>query len=515
MRELPAASLLDAAPCGLIVTAVDGTMLSVNATFCHWIGHDCADLIGKVRFAQLLSVGGRVFHQTHWEPLLQMQGSVAEVKVEVLHRDGRKLPMLLNATRRVHEGAEYQQYALIIVNDRHKYERELLKARNASRDLNEQLSRANRLKTEFLATLAHELRNPLAPIRNGLQILKSSRSADDHERTRAMMDRQVSHMVRLIDDLLDVSRIASAKVELRRSTITLQQVIDAALETSMPAIQAGQQQLAVALPPVPIHLDADLTRLSQVISNILNNAAKFTPADGRIDLTAEGHGASSKGSGPGQVIVRIRDTGIGISPDKLETIFDMFGQLESTLKRTQGGLGIGLALARTLTRMHGGSIAAESEGAGRGSTFVVRLPTIAAPASQSADDAAVSSPRAMRRLRVLVTDDMLDSAESIRLLLELEGHDVAIASDGRECLRQVEAFEPDVVLLDVGLPDIDGYEVARRIREQGARPVALVALTGWGSEDDRKLSAKAGFDRHFTKPVAMDALLSYLAERFG
>ena len=292
-------------------------------------------------------------------------------------------------------------------------------------------------------------------------------------------------------------------------------MVDAAVETSVPVIQAGGQQFTVALPPEPIHVDADLTRLSQVISNILNNAAKFTPVDGRIDLTAE-HRPSLEANAPGEVILRIRDTGVGIARDKLATVFDMFGQLETTLQRTQGGLGIGLALARTLTEMHGGSIAAESEGVGHGSTFVVTLPTIPAPAPLSGGDAHESSPRPTRKLRILVTDDMIDNAESIRLLLELEGHDVAIASDGRECLRQVAAFEPDVVLLDVGLPDIDGYEVVRRIRDQRrGGPVAIAALTGWGSEDDRKQSAKAGFDRHFTKPVAMEELLAYLAECCG
>ena len=321
-------ALYDEAPCGLLVTSRAGLVLRANATFCRWLGISADELVGRHRLQDLLTMGGKIFHQTHWVPLLQMQGSVAEVKVEVMHRDGRRLPMLLNATRRIHDGVEYQQLALIIVSDRHKYERELLKARNASRDLNEQLSRANRLKTEFLATLAHELRNPLAPIRNGLEILKSSREPDDLERTREMMDRQVSHMVRLIDDLLDVSRIASAKFELRKSTITLQQVVDAAVETSVPVIQAGGQQFTVALPPEPIHVDADLTRLSQVISNILNNAAKFTPVDGRIDLTAE-HRPSFEANAPGEVILRIRDTGVGIARDKLATVFDMFGQLET------------------------------------------------------------------------------------------------------------------------------------------------------------------------------------------
>ena len=502
-----AESLLDSAPCGLVLTDTDGTIRDVNATFCGWIGYDCAQLNGVLRFPQLLPVGGRVFHQTHWGPLLQMQGSVAEVKVEVMHCDGRRIPMLLNAVRHMHGSSERHQLALMIVSDRHKYERELLTARNKLREVNEQLSHANRQKTEFLATLAHELRNPLAPIRNGLQILKCALKPDEAARTRDMMERQLNHMVRLIDDLLDVSRIANGKLELRTAPVTLRQVVDAAVETSMPVIDAGRQRFVMSLADEPIYLDADLTRLSQVLSNILNNAAKFTPAGGEIALSVERDGSD--------VVLRIRDTGIGIAPDKVDQVFDMFGQVESTLERSQGGLGIGLALARTLTEMHGGRIRAESGGIGHGSTFVVRLPTIAPRAAPVVTTEQRAAGRTAK-LRVLVTDDMIDNAESIQLLLQIEGHDVEIATSGRECLEKATSFHPDVVLLDVGLPDINGYEVARRLRaDPHGKRMTLAAVTGWGSQEDRRLSASAGFDRHFTKPVAFEELIAFLAEKFG
>jgi len=361
--------------------------------------------------------------------------------------------------------------------------------------LYDELRDQDRRKDEFLATLAHELRNPLAPIRTGLEILKVAGEGERGRKLRDMMERQVGHMVRMVDDLLDVSRITRGKVELRRERVELRAVVDSALETSRPLIESAGHELRTDLPPEPLFLDADPTRLAQVFANLLNNAAKYTPAGGRIRLVAERDGA--------RVVVRVEDTGVGIPADMLPKVFDMFTQVGRSIDRAQGGLGIGLTLVQRLVAMHGGTIDAESEGPGRGSTFTVRLPLATVEeARQKAAAQGNGTSRAAASLRVLVVDDNIDGAESLSVLLQLSGHQTQAAHSGPEALAIAQNLGPDMVFLDIGLPGMNGYEVARRLRAMPdyARCV-LVALTGWGTEEDRRQARAAGFDHHLTKPV--------------
>ncbi len=367
------------------------------------------------------------------------------------------------------------------------------------------LRAADRRKDEFLAMLAHELRNPLAPIRNALYVFKRS-GADtlNTENLLSIMERQVDHLVRLVDDLLEVSRISHGKIELKKERCDLAGIIRHAVETSQPHIQAAGQRLTVELPSSPVTLDADPVRLAQVFANLLNNAAKYTKNGGSIWLKAERSGD--------EVIVSVRDNGMGISAEMLPRVFDLFTQSSRALGRAQGGLGIGLALARSLVHLHGGQIEARSEGPGRGSEFTVRLP-LAAGASQDETiegETTVASVPASHR--VLVVDDDRDVGDSLVMLLQLMGTDVRVAYNGEAALAAVAEFKPHLALVDIGMPSMDGYETARRIRliPEG-KDLVLVALSGWGGDNDRRRAMEAGFDHHFVKPMEFDALESLLA----
>jgi PAS domain S-box-containing protein len=371
----------------------------------------------------------------------------------------------------------------------------------------EALKRADRRKDEFLATLAHELRNPLAPIRSGLQILNLSRDPDIADEMRRMMERQLCHMVRLIDDLMDASRITNDKLTLRKERVSLWSVAETAVEASRPAIDAARHVLRLALPEEPVWLDADSTRLAQVLSNLLTNAAKYTPEGGCIELSAVRE--------DGEVLVRVTDTGLGIPAGMLADVFEMFTQVNRTLERAQGGLGIGLALVRRLVDLHGGTITAESPGLGEGSTFTVRLPLVDTRAGGTDPQmmpAATSARSPKSGCRVLVVDDNVDGAESLARVLEICGHETRTAHSGQEALDAARPFGPKVVLLDIGLPGMNGYEVAKRLRgEPSLNGVVLVALTGWGNEDNKRQSREAGFDFHLTKPVEVGVIENILA----
>lgn len=772
-RPLPSAeALFEQAACGLLVTDTNGRILRVNATFCGWLGYDATEIAELRHLQDLLSTGGKVFYQTHWAPLLQIQGSVSEVKLNMMHRDGHMVPMLLNAVRRHHEETSYLEVAVLIVADRHKYEQELLLARrNAeasvaahqiaqrelqeSRDvlslamrgarmgawshepksgkfwwsrelealagyaegrfantprgffelihpgdlmalneavdhavdsgddyvaefrfmhasgdwcwmegrgratydhhgepltiyglglditerkeaqtvllrqaaifehlsdaivitdlrgnitdfnvggermlgyrmreilgspvatflppedalrirretlsalaadgtwrgelpfvrrdgsrgvcetvvkplanargdiygavsinrditerkraeqqlkrLNLELSKADRRKDEFLATLAHELRNPLAPMRNVLEILRMKEFSDPQlSWSRDVFDRQLQHMTHLVDDLLEVSRITQGKLELRKQRLDLARAMQSAMEAARSTVQASSHHLSVTLPREALYLDADPTRLSQMILNLLNNAAKYTPPGGKISLTAEREGS--------EAVIVVRDSGIGIPHEHLDNVFEMFSQLAPALDRSQGGLGIGLALVRGLAELHGGSVAAFSDGPGTGSEFVIRLPLSqhnAVPATHTLPEA----PRAPG-LRVVVVDDNADAADSLAMVLELEDHEVRTAGDGIAALDLIAAFAPQAVILDIGLPLLNGYEVARRIRrlDHNGRDggILLIAVTGWGQQQDKQTALSAGFDHHFTKPVDPRELQRVLARR--
>jgi PAS domain S-box-containing protein len=371
----------------------------------------------------------------------------------------------------------------------------------------EALREADRRKDEFLALLAHELRNPLAPLRNGLQIMRlAAGDANAVAQARDMMDRQFGHMVRLVDDLLDASRISQNKMELRRARVLLADIVSSAVETARPAIEAAGHELIISLPPKPIHLEADLTRLAQVFSNLLTNSAKYTARGGKIWLAAEQCG--------GEVIVTVRDTGIGIPADALPRIFDMFSQVDRSIERSTGGLGIGLALVKGLVEMHDGTVTAASGGQDKGSTFTVKLPALgshAAPLSAASTDRAQAAGSPKRR--ILVVDDNRESASSMGMLLNLLGNEVRIANDGIEAVEAAELFRPEVVLMDVGMPRLDGYEATRRIREQPwGKTMTIVALTGWGQEGDKQQSRQAGCNAHLVKPVNLSDLEQLLAE---
>jgi PAS domain S-box-containing protein len=371
-------------------------------------------------------------------------------------------------------------------------------------EVHEVLREADRRKDEFLATLAHELRNPLAPIRNGLQVLRlAGNDRIAMEQARTMMERQLAHMVHLVDDLLDLSRISRGKITLRKERMELAKVVQQAVETSRPAIEQAGHELTVALPPGPIFVDADATRLAQVFSNLLNNAAKYTEHGGRIWLTVRRQGA--------EAIVAVRDTGVGIPAHMLAKVFEMFTQVDRNLERAQGGIGIGLSIVKRLVEMHNGSVEAFSGGHGMGSEFVVRLPVVLSilPDSGSREH----EPIGPSKRRILVVDDNRDAAVSLAMMLNLMGNETQTAHDGVEALELIPVFGPQVVLLDIGMPRLNGYDTARRIRaEAWGASIILIALTGWGQEEDRRRSHEVGFDQHLVKPVEPAALEKLLAK---
>lgn len=369
-----------------------------------------------------------------------------------------------------------------------------------------ELSEADRRKDEFLATLAHELRNPLAPLRNGLQIMKlAGGNAEAVEKSRSMMERQVGQMAHLIDDLMDLSRISLGKIVLQKARLRVADVVQDAVETARPLIEERGHELVVDVPPGPIYVDADRTRLAQVFGNLLNNAAKYTEKGGRIRVGV--------GREDGDVVVSVEDDGVGIPAHLLTRVFDMFAQIEGSLEKSQGGLGIGLNIVKRLVAMHDGGIVAESGGHGAGSRFVVRLPVALTVASAEPDGyASVQAARPARR-RILVVDDNRDGATSQAEMLTMLGNDARTAFDGAEAVAVAEAFRPGVILMDIGMPRLNGYEACRRIREQPwGRDVVIVAQTGWGQEDDQRKSREAGFDFHMVKPIDPAALERMLAE---
>jgi PAS domain S-box-containing protein len=375
------------------------------------------------------------------------------------------------------------------------------------------LREADRRKDEFLATLAHELRNPLAPIRNAVQVFRIKEVPDPQlQSARDIIDRQVQQMARLVDDLLDVSRITRGKIQLRKERIDLPAAVRSAVEAVRPLIDAQAHQLTITLPPQPVCLDADPIRLAQVVSNLLHNAAKFTEKGGHVWLTVEKQG--------GEIAISVRDTGIGIAAEHLPHLFAMFYQVVPALERSQGGLGIGLALVKGLVELHGGSAEARSGGPGKGSEVTVRLPVASSPQELEDSGKSGEDPKPggmMPRCRILIADDLPDSVESLAMILRLGGHDIQTARDGLEAVQAAATLCPDVIFLDIGMPKMNGYEAARSIRQHPwGRHIVLVALTGWGQEDDKRRATEAGFDHHLTKPVdavTLDKLLSLITPK--
>ena len=384
--------------------------------------------------------------------------------------------------------------------------RALLRMRKAEHERQKALDalrEADRRKDEFLAMLAHELRNPLAPIRNAVEILRLADDREVRERARELVGRQVQHLARLVDDLLEVSRITQRKVVMKRSPVKLSSVIDSAVETAKPGLDAADHRLEVKQPAEEIWLDVDAVRISQVIGNLLHNACKFTPREGRVLLEARREA--------GDLLVSVTDNGVGIAPEILPVVFDLFAQADRSLERSQGGLGIGLSLVKGLVEMHGGSVTATSRGLGKGSTFTFRLPVGDVKSVPEAKPAGVAP---ATRQRVLVVEDNIDSAETLQMLLTHIGHEVAVVNDGRAAVDAALSFRPNVILLDIGLPGVDGFHLARKLRSlpetSGAR---LIAVSGYGQERDREMSKAAGFDLHLVKPVDPQRLTAAIDAR--
>jgi len=509
----PADPFHDDAPCALLQSDADGLLLRANATACRWLGFAARELAGIVRVQDLMTVGARLFHHTHCQPLLQLRGSVGELQIDLRHRDGSRLPMLVNIVRREHAGQVRDEWALFMASERQSYERELRSARKAAedalaaqlcaerrlQDLNAALSAADRRKDEFLATLSHELRNPLAPMRSAVEVLKLKREGSSLDaRLLSVFDRQLHHLTHLVDDLMEVARITQDKMELRRAALDLGALARAAVCDTAGIMEGARHRLEVALPLGPVTIDADATRINQVVVNLLTNAAKYTPEGGQIVL--------SLCVEDGAAVLAVRDNGIGLPRHALATVFDMFSQLEPALERSRGGLGIGLSLVKGIVELHGGTIVAESSGEGCGSCFTVRLPL-----AQTMEMEAACEQAAPRPARVLVVDDNADAAEMLQVALELFGCEVRAVHSGEAALAAAAEFAPEVALLDIGLPDLNGYELARRLRATDhGRGMRLVAATGWGQEKDRQRAFDAGFDHHLTKPIDFERLRGVL-----
>ncbi|MES2920585.1 MAG: PAS domain-containing protein [Verrucomicrobiota bacterium] len=391
----------------------------------------------------------------------------------------------------------------IDLTERMRAESDLKASEERYRLLADELSEADRRKDEFLALLAHELRNPLAPILTGLDIIRQA--AGDSPMiltTRAIMERQVTHMVRLIDDLLDISRLSTGKMELRLARVNLKEVVDAAVETASPIIDSAAHQLTISIPAEPIYLTVDSTRLAQVISNLLINSAKYTPPGGHISLRIEWVGD--------EIAISVQDSGMGIPAESLSSIFGMFSQIDQSIGRRSSGLGIGLALVKGLVELHGARIDVASPGENAGSTFTVRLPVTARESAPPSPEAGSDRPPPTK-LRVMVVDDSRDAALSLATLLEIQGNDVRTAHDGLEAVEVAGQFRPDVIFMDVGMPGLSGYEATRRIRACGwGKTIRIIALTGWGKESDRDESKAAGCDGHLVKPIGLEALKEIL-----
>jgi PAS domain S-box-containing protein len=442
-------------------------------------------------------VDGGAVPQGGWTAERALRGETVRPGVEFSYRgdDGRDVWLLTSAVP--FRGADGEVLGAIVV----------LQDITAQKEANRALQMADRRKDEFLATLAHELRNPLAAIRNAAGILKAIESSNPEARwVPEVIDRQLAQMSRLLEDLLDVSRIAHDKLALRRQRVELSEVVHNAIETCGPQLDAGNHAIKVSLPDGPISLHADPVRLEQVFSNLISNAAKYTPAGGHIRITGERLGD--------EVAIAVKDDGIGIAPELLPRLFEIFSQGERALERSQGGLGVGLSLVRGLLELHGGRVEAKSGGIGRGSEFTVHLPLLGSsfepiiPRPPSEEGAVAT------KCRVLIADDARDSADSLAVILAMKGHETHTAYDGEEAVTAAARLRPDVIILDIRMPKRNGFEAGRWIREQDwGKAMVLIALSGWGTEDDRRRTDEAGFDHHLVKPVAPEALFTLVAPR--
>lgn len=478
---------------GALTLNVDGTIAYCNRRFADLLCRPHERLTG-VAFRDFMPLN----EQALYANLVQLgRAGVGQSEAHLQNSDGGLIPVFLTFNALPpHSGVTIGVLVTDLTTQRHHE-----KLNTAL----EALKEADLRKNEFLAMLAHELRNPLAPIRNALQILRlSDGRAEIVQSASAMMERQIGQMVRLVDDLLDVSRITRGKIELRNARVELASAVNDAIEAARSMYQSMNHELTVTLPQQPIYVNADSTRLAQVVGNLFNNAYKFTDKGGHIWVTVEPEGT--------RAVIRVRDTGIGIAADQLPRIFEMFAQVDSSQERSVGGLGIGLMLVKKLVEMHNGTVEVKSGGIGHGSEFIVCLPIFMDPSNPPLPEMIAGESTPPMACRILVVDDNRDSADSLATVLKLNGNETCTVYDGLEAVAMAATFQPDVIIMDIGMPKLNGYEAARKIRERPwAAGTVLVALSGWGQQEDRQRSTEAGFDGHLVKPVNHAALTTLLA----
>ncbi|HEX2199006.1 MAG TPA: PAS domain-containing protein [Burkholderiales bacterium] len=489
--------IADTMSVGVVRCSSDLRYIWANRVFAGWAGRSPEEMTG-LPIQAVIGADGLAANREHFERVLRGERVSYERVADFPQLHSRWIHAVAEPT---FDAAGRPDGWVGVVSDIH----ERKQAEEARSRMEEALREADRRKDEFLATLAHELRNPLAPVRNAVAILAKKAALDPELAwSREVIDRQVDHMSRLIDDLLDLARIGSGKLRIRKERIALERAIDLALETSRPNITAAGHRLSVLLPSERVMLDADPTRLAQVLSNLLNNAARYTEGRGAISLSAEMQGR--------HLAIAVEDNGIGFPPEVAGRLFQPFSQLTSAHERSHGGLGIGLSLVHGIVELHGGTVQARSAGPGKGSEFIVRLPLpgrAERPAEPQPAAPAASAPAPS--LRVLVADDNRDAADSLQRILAIYGHDVRVAYDGAAAICMAGEFRPHAAVLDIGMPGANGYEVARALREHYGTATTLIALTGWGQEGDRRRALDAGFDYHLTKPVEPGALNDLLA----
>jgi PAS domain S-box-containing protein len=499
------AAIVDSSDDAIVSKTLEGRILSWNRGATRIFGYQPQEVIGK----PITVIIPPELHAEEREILNKLRRGerIDHYDTVRLTKDGKRITISLTVSPiRDADGTVIGASKVARdISERKLAEQRLMESEEA-------LRLADRRKDEFLALLAHELRNPLAPIRYALAANKKpGRTPEQCMQAEAIIERQVTHMSRLLDDLLDISRITRGALELKKTRTELTSVIGAAIETARPILDEKHHTLALDLPSQPVQLEADVVRLAQVFSNLLINAAKYTEPGGRVQLRALQQGK--------EVVVSVSDNGIGISADMLPLVFDMFFQSHGALGRAEGGLGVGLSLVRGLVELHGGGVEARSEGPGRGSEFIVRLPSSAAVPPSGDAEAEAEQVSADAGLKILVVDDNRDAADTCAMLLEASGHHVQTAYTGRQALELARAFRPHAMLLDIGLPDVDGYKLAQQVRATPwGRVAVLIAVTGWGQEEDRQRAVAAGFDQHLVKPISADtveALLQSLARARG
>jgi two-component system, chemotaxis family, CheB/CheR fusion protein len=492
------AAIVNSSDDAIISKNLDGIIQSWNGAAQQLFGYTADQAVG--RHISFLIPPDRIDEEEHILTQLRAGEQVYHFDTVRVRSNGQPIPISVTVSPIRDDAGRIVGASKIArdISDRKQAEEQIY-------SLLTQMKEADRRKDEFLATLGHELRSPLASLFSTLETMKRGNGANEFfHQARETMERQLHQMVRLVDDLLDVSRIARNKLELRKERVPLRSILQQAVEVSRSSAVAAQHEIIVNMPSETIYLYADPVRLTQVFTNLLNNACKYTDSGGLIEITTKLQS--------NDVLVTIKDSGIGIPPDKLSSIFEMFTQIHSGLERSRAGLGIGLTLVKRLVEMHGGSVIANSKGVGRGSEFTVSLPLVVETSEVHSQEIPSENEPSTRTLRILVVDDNVDSADSLATLLQISGNETALAHDGLAAVKMAEQFRPDVVLMDIGLPRLDGHEAARRIREQSwGKEVVLVALTGWGQEEDRRRSKEAGFDEHMVKPVDYETLMHFLA----